>query len=38
MPERVKALEIAIEDERNFIDFTRSAMWMAKEHVFIDRR
>jgi hypothetical protein len=38
MPERVKAAEIALEDESKFIDFTQSAMWVAKEHVFIDRR
>lgn len=28
----------AIEDERRFIDFARSAMWVGKEHVVIDRR
>ena len=38
MPERIKANQLAYEDEKNFIDFSRSAMWMAKEHVFIDRR
>jgi hypothetical protein len=38
MPERVKAAEIAREDESKFVDFTKSAIWMAKEHVFIDRR
>ena len=27
----------AIADERHFIDFTRSAMWVGKEHVLIDR-
>lgn len=27
----------AEEDERNFIDFTRSGMWWAKEHVLMDR-
>ena len=27
----------AIEDEANFIDFARSAMWIGKEYVFIDR-
>lgn len=26
----------AIEDESHFIDFQRSSMWLAKEHVFID--
>ena len=38
MPERIKANRIALEDESKFIDFSRSAMWVAKEHVFIDRR
>jgi len=38
MPEREKANEIAFKDEQNFIDFSRSAMWAAKEHVFVDRR
>jgi uncharacterized protein (TIGR02118 family) len=28
----------AIEDEGNFIDFQRSAMWIGKENVVIDRR
>ena len=27
----------AIEDERTFIDLPRSAIWVGKEHVFIDR-
>lgn len=36
-PERQLAGERAIEDESKFIDFARSSMWMAKEHVFIDR-
>ena len=27
-----------LEDEKNFIDFSKSSMWVAKEHVFIDRR
>ena len=31
-------MEIAVEDERKFIDFSRSAMWIGKEHVFIDKR
>jgi uncharacterized protein (TIGR02118 family) len=35
-PERQRANEDALEDERNFIDFTRSAMWFGKEHVFVD--
>lgn len=38
VPEAAKAMEIAIEDETHFIDFKRSAMWIGKEHVFIDRR
>lgn len=29
---------LAVEDESNFIDFARSAMWIAKEHVFVDQR
>jgi uncharacterized protein (TIGR02118 family) len=37
-PEAKRAMEIAVEDEAKFIDFKRSAMWVAKEHVFIDRR
>lgn len=37
-PEGIKAMEIAVEDETNFIDFSQSAMWIAKEWVFIDRR
>lgn len=37
-PEGRKAMEIAVEDESKFIDFAKSAMWIAKERVFIDRR
>jgi hypothetical protein len=37
-PEGRRAMEVAIEDEANFIDFANSALWLAKEHVFIDRR
>jgi hypothetical protein len=37
MPERVMAGELAAEDEAKFIDFKRSNIWVAKEHVFIDR-
>jgi uncharacterized protein (TIGR02118 family) len=37
-PEARRAMEIAVADERKFIDFRRSAMWIAKERVFIDRR
>ena len=38
IPEAVRAMELAIEDEAKFIDFKRSAMWIGKERVFIDRR
>ncbi len=38
VPEANRAMELAIEDERKFIDFPRSAMWIGKERVFIDRR
>ena len=38
VPEAAKAMELAVEDERKFIDFARSAMWIGKERVFIDRR
>jgi uncharacterized protein (TIGR02118 family) len=37
-PEAKRAMEIAVEDEAKFIDFKKSAMWIAKERVFIDRR
>ena len=37
-PERVAANQRAIEDESRFIDFSRSTMWLAKEHVFVDHR
>ncbi|HEY4670383.1 MAG TPA: EthD domain-containing protein [Tepidiformaceae bacterium] len=37
-PERREAAKRAEEDERKFIDFGRSTMWFAKEHVFVDRR
>lgn len=36
-PEGVAAQEALTEDERNFIDFSRSAIWLGKEYVFIDR-
>ncbi|MFW6092810.1 MAG: EthD domain-containing protein [Pseudomonadota bacterium] len=36
-PEREEAGRRAIEDESRFIDFRRSAMWLGKEHVFVDR-
>lgn len=38
IPEANRAMEIAIEDEKLFIDFQRSAIFIGKEHVFIDRR
>jgi len=37
-PERLAANEAAIADESTFIDFKRSAMWLGKEHVFVDHR
>ncbi|MDG2114829.1 MAG: EthD domain-containing protein [Actinomycetota bacterium] len=37
-PERKAASRRAYEDESNFIDFTRSTMFLCKEHVFIDKR
>ena len=36
-PEAAEAGRRAIEDERAFIDFARSAIWIGKEHVFVDR-
>ena len=38
VPEAARAMEIAVEDERKFIDFSRSAIFIGKERVFIDRR
>ena len=38
MPEGQRAMQVAVEDESYFIDFPRSAMWVAKERVFVDRR
>jgi len=37
-PERREANVRAIDDEAKFIDFKRSSMWLAKEHVFVDHR
>lgn len=37
-PEGLNAFGFALEDEKNFIDFSRSTLWVAKEHVFVDRR
>jgi uncharacterized protein (TIGR02118 family) len=36
-PEGARAMELLVEDEAKFVDFKRSALWVAKEHVFIDR-
>ena len=37
-PERREAAQRAVTDEAGFIDFKRSTMWLAKEHVFVDHR
>lgn len=37
-PEGRRGAELAVEDEGRFIDFARSAMWIAKERVFVDYR
>ena len=37
-PEREEAGQRAIDDERTFIDFANSTMWLAKEHPFVDHR
>jgi hypothetical protein len=36
-PEATAAGRRAIEDERTFLDLARSAIWVGKEHVFVDR-
>ena len=36
-PEGAKSMEVFMEDEKGFIDLPRSAIWAAKEQVFIDR-
>lgn len=36
--EAKEANRVAVEDESGFIDFKRSAIWLAKEHVFVDHR
>jgi hypothetical protein len=36
-PEAKEAGGRAVEDERTFIDLPRSAIWIGKEHVFVDR-
>ena len=38
IPERTRGGELAVADESKFIDFKRSAMWIAKERVFVDVR
>jgi uncharacterized protein (TIGR02118 family) len=38
VPERARGGQLAIADESTFIDFKRSAMWIAKERVFVDVR
>ena len=38
IPENRAASRRAYEDESNFIDFGRSVMFLAKEHVMVDRR
>ena len=37
-PERSESGQRAIADESTFIDFANSAMWLAKEHQFVDHR
>jgi len=37
-PERTRFSQLAVEDESKFIDFKRSAIWLAKELVFVDYR
>lgn len=36
-PEARAASALFVDDERNFIDFTRSTMWLGKEHWIVDR-
>ena len=36
-PEVVRARELLVQDEAKFFDFARSAVWAAKELVFVDR-
>lgn len=37
-PESAAAGQAAVDDESKFIDFKRSAIWAAKEHVIVDDR
>ncbi len=34
--EGAKAFGAFLEDEKRFIDFTRSTLWATKERVFVD--
>jgi uncharacterized protein (TIGR02118 family) len=36
-PEAAQSGRRAVEDEAHFIDFPRSAIWIGKEHLFVDR-
>jgi len=36
-PQRQQAAAELFEDEKNFIDHSRSPAWFAEEHVFVDR-
>jgi len=36
-PEGIEASEELLNDEKQFIDLTRSSFWFCEEHVFIDR-
>ena len=36
-PEGARAAALLLQDESKFVDFGRSSLWIAKEHVFIDR-
>ena len=38
IPEAKRASKALFEDEANFIDFSRSCMWYAKENVIFDFR
>lgn len=38
VPEAARAMQIAGEDEKGFVDFKRSGIWLGKEVVFIDRQ
>jgi len=35
-PEGQRAADELLEDERRFIDHSRSSLWLAKEHIFIE--